>query len=79
MKRSEMINIMMESYCKEIPYHDDGGIQLMWKIDRLLKDMESAGMLCPIVGDGPIPKNEILNMLEDLGLSSEWETEDEEK
>lgn len=67
MKRSEMLNLMLESYCKDIPYHDDGGLQLQWKITRLLDDMENAGMLPPML---PIPEHA-------FQANHEWEPEDE--
>jgi len=47
MKRSEMFKIMLDSYTKDVPYHDDGGIQLMQKIDRMLTDIQEAGMSPP--------------------------------
>lgn len=48
MKREEMLKIMLESYCQEVPYHNDGGVQLTWKLIRLLEDMLEAGMLPPL-------------------------------
>jgi len=64
MKRSEMIKIMLDSYVKEVPMMDDGGVQLMIKLDRLLTDMESAGMLPPVKGNY------------DLSHVCIWESED---
>jgi len=48
-----MLKIMLESYCKPVPYHDDGGIQLSWKLVRLLDDMEANGILPPPDNFGP--------------------------
>jgi hypothetical protein len=66
MKRSEMLKLMMESYAKDVPYHEDGGVQMAWKISRLLDDMEKAGM---------IPPNMYACTNE---FRFEWEEEDEE-
>ena len=70
MKRSEMMKIMLDSYCEEVPYHDDGGIQLMLRLDRLLNVMEKSGMLPP-------PQRPIqFDTVEDEILCR-WENEDE--
>jgi len=47
-----MIKVMLESYCKEIPYNDDGGVQLMLKLERILTDIEEAGILPPLTESG---------------------------
>lgn len=73
MKRSEMIKLMLESYCKPVPYHDEGGVQLMWKLDRLLEDMEEAGMLPPGIDFG------IRNTYGEVELFHEWEDGDAKK
>jgi len=47
MTRNEMVQIMLESYCKPVAYHDDGGVQLGYKLWRMLEDMEKAGIKPP--------------------------------
>ena len=71
MKKSEMLNVMLRSYTKPVPYHDDGGIQLQWKLIRLLEDMVKAGMLPPDVGVG---EEDDYGYIEYI---NEWEPEDE--
>ena len=77
MKRSEMMKVMLESYCKEVPYNNDGGIQLQWKLVRLLEDMEEAGILPPVVMPPDFIHEELtmVNFVaDDLCI---WEPEDE--
>lgn len=40
MKRSEVKKAMYDAFCKPVPYHDDGGIQLIWQIENVLKAAE---------------------------------------
>jgi len=47
MKRSEMHNIIFEAFCKPVAYNDDGGLQLIWQTENVLKAIEEAGMLPP--------------------------------
>ena len=72
MKRSDMLRLMLESYCKDVPYHDDGGLQLQWKLIRLLEDMEAAGMLPP--REYEIKGEHVVKPF----LVSAWEPEDDE-
>ncbi len=69
MKRSEMLNIIYKAFCKRVPYHDDGGTQLGWQVENVLKAIEQAGMLPPLQGKGvqPIPDD------------CEWESEEQER
>lgn len=47
MKRSEMLKIMYAASLKNIPYNDDGGIQLYFMMENILEAMEQKGMLPP--------------------------------
>ena len=76
MKKTKMLQIMLDSFTKPVPYHDDGGIQLSWQLTRLLDDMILEGILPPITNmqtNEIIPKKEIESMLNELDLSSKWE------
>lgn len=47
MKRSEMFKLIYDKMCEPLSYHDDGGIQLAWQVERILNTIEEAGMLPP--------------------------------
>lgn len=42
-----MLKIIYQASCIEVPHHDDGGVQLGWRVENILKAIEEAGMLPP--------------------------------
>ena len=49
MDKRHLLQVMLESYVKPVPYYDDGGVQLQFKLVRLLDDMLEAGIKAPCV------------------------------
>lgn len=45
MKRSEVFKVIFEAMMKPVPYHNDGGFQLMMSAENVLIALEEAGLM----------------------------------
>jgi len=77
MKRSEMLRIIYQASCIEVPSRDDAETQLAYRVENILAAIEAAGMLPPSWIKVYEPKEDVESEVRFLDAKTvcEWEEE----